>query len=407
MQSAFESMLQVSDQILASDADAATRKRAVDAKAGALIVLSQISRDQPWNEKISEFAKSLLADQDPAIAIEGRVILLGMLVGDIAQGKSQAVEELVSQTRSLLANDARGASVMDVSQQAVMALRNVNRDSDARTVFELVAQAFQNHADPLLAAESNNMREQLRMFDVDLDAKFNDTLLNKEGAAAGFVEVLAQVLQDPDRGSITLDKALYFLAVLEQNGNYELAGQLCDMIKTAYQDSADQETRDYALEKIDLTLRRISLLGTSLSLEGNLFDGTPFDADAYQGKVVVVAFWIASPSCRQELLGLKSLHEQYREQGLEVIGVSLDRDRADADRFLSEIQPSWTNIVLSNASLQQYALELVPFLVLADRQGTILAISVRVQSLTERLPALLDGGGAAPATAANGSPAGE
>ena len=100
------------------------RKQAIDAKAGALLMLSQVAPNRSWADQIREFATSLAADKNPAIAIEGRTMLLGMLVGEIMQGRSQDMDGLMTQVKAMLADEQRNASVLAVTQQAFMALRH-------------------------------------------------------------------------------------------------------------------------------------------------------------------------------------------------------------------------------------------------------------------------------------------
>ena len=116
MQPMFEAMLEASDKLLAADIDLETRKRAISYKAGALTMLSRLAPDRPWAEQIREFAKSLAADKDASVSIEGRSILLGLLVGEISQKRSQDVDGLMAQLKSVLADEARNDSVLEYAR---------------------------------------------------------------------------------------------------------------------------------------------------------------------------------------------------------------------------------------------------------------------------------------------------
>ena len=67
--------------------------------------------------------------------------------------------------------------------------------------------------------------------------------------------------------------------------------------------------------------------------------------EQYRGKVVVVDFWASwCQPCRRSFPWLGAMQEKYRDRGLIVVGVNVDHERADADRFLKEV-PARFNIV--------------------------------------------------------------
>ena len=62
------------------------------------------------------------------------------------------------------------------------------------------------------------------------------------------------------------------------------------------------------------------------------------DLARLRGKVVLVDFWASwCEPCRQSFPWLNAMQAKYADRGLVVIGVNVDRERADADRFLQDV----------------------------------------------------------------------
>lgn len=60
-------------------------------------------------------------------------------------------------------------------------------------------------------------------------------------------------------------------------------------------------------------------------------DGKSFNTSSYQGKVVLVNFWAAwCTPCAAEIPQFVAMQEKYRQQGLQILGISMD----DADDVL-------------------------------------------------------------------------
>ena len=72
----------------------------------------------------------------------------------------------------------------------------------------LIANAFKDHPDPQLAAEADNMLDQLVSLDLQIDTKLNEVVLKREGADAAFLDAITQLLQRPKTGEIALQRAL-------------------------------------------------------------------------------------------------------------------------------------------------------------------------------------------------------
>lgn len=74
----------------------------------------------------------------------------------------------------------------------------------------------------------------------------------------------------------------------------------------------------------------------------DLSNGKKVSLAALRGKVVVVDFWASwCAPCKEEMPVLESLYKRFKDQGLVVIGVSVDNEAANAKKFLSSVKVSF------------------------------------------------------------------
>ena len=67
------------------------------------------------------------------------------------------------------------------------------------------------------------------------------------------------------------------------------------------------------------------------ALEGKLFDGSRFSLGDYAGKVIVINFWATwCAPCREEMPALDAYYRRHRNEGLEVVAISMDSSRDEA-----------------------------------------------------------------------------
>lgn len=100
-----------------------------------------------------------------------------------------------------------------------------------------------------------------------------------------------------------------------------------------------------------------------------------FDLDDYAGKVVVVDFWASwCVPCRRSFPWLNSMQAKYASDGLVVIGVNLDAERAEAESFLAEY-PADFRIHFDNDAVlaKAFGVEAMPSSYVIGRDGEIVA----------------------------------
>lgn len=97
------------------------------------------------------------------------------------------------------------------------------------------------------------------------------------------------------------------------------------------------------------------------------------DLTPYRGKVVVVDFWASwCKPCRESIPWLNQMHARHGTRGLVIIGVNVDAERVDAERFLRDIPVEFEVIYDPNGVLAtQFGLQGMPGTFVYDRNGKL------------------------------------
>ena len=120
----------------------------------------------------------------------------------------------------------------------------------------------------------------------------------------------------------------------------------------------------------------------SLVLAGALFcagavarAAPPAGLAPVEGQVVWVDFWASwCVPCRRSFPWLNSMHRKYGSDGLQIIAVNLDKDRALADAFLMEVPAEFAlRFDPAGALAKQYGVQAMPSSYLIDLEGNVLA----------------------------------
>ncbi len=128
-------------------------------------------------------------------------------------------------------------------------------------------------------------------------------------------------------------------------------------------------------------------------------DGRALGAPAFKGKVVLIDCWAGWRSpCMGKTKEIKALYERRRGDGLEVIGVNLDKDRGKAEALAKTLALPWPQVFVPGDDrtrrLWADRPEINnPCLLLIDRSG-VLRWNGGPEELEQRIAAILDAPGA-------------
>ncbi len=111
-------------------------------------------------------------------------------------------------------------------------------------------------------------------------------------------------------------------------------------------------------------------------------DGKPISLQQYRGKVVLLDFWaVWCGPCISEMPNVKRVYNTYKDQGFDIIGVSLDTDEVRLHNYLKANDIPWRQVFSGqkwNSPLaKQYHIHSIPAPWLIARDGTLISRNAR------------------------------
>jgi len=152
-----------------------------------------------------------------------------------------------------------------------------------------------------------------------------------------------------------------------------MSARHAELVPLMEEPAVQQMARSYASEVLFLFKDLAALRGTDLS-------GRTWDLAAIRGKVTLIDFWATwCGPCVGQFPDLKRLNEEYSGKGFQILGISLDGDdRAAFEGWLQKNDVDWPQIYdgqgWDTPLAKEFGVRAIPFTVLLDREGEILAV---------------------------------
>ena len=128
--------------------------------------------------------------------------------------------------------------------------------------------------------------------------------------------------------------------------------------------SPDEESDEFPLSKQAESAPNFYLLNTkqeTVSLSG------------FQGQLVLLDFWATWwRPCQTEMPIFDGLYNQYQTKGLNVVGITLDRERMEVvNPFVKKFGIDYPILFANDRVLKDYDIMALPTAILIDREGRI------------------------------------
>jgi thiol-disulfide isomerase/thioredoxin len=115
---------------------------------------------------------------------------------------------------------------------------------------------------------------------------------------------------------------------------------------------------------------------------------------AGKGKYVLLDFWASwCGPCRAENPSVVALYKEYHNKGFEIVGVSLDNNKDNWIKGIKDDGITWPQMSdlkgWNSEAAVKYNIRGIPFTVLLDKEGNVIAINLKGEELRNKIKTLI------------------
>lgn len=183
------------------------------------------------------------------------------------------------------------------------------------------------------------------------------------------------------------------LSAYLEDGQKDKVKATIERVEKDFADDANIVQIKKSLEQFRSQLSRPST-GDTLEIKFKALDGREVDLAAMKDKVVLVDFWATwCGPCIGELPNVKANYEKYHAKGFEIIGISLDDDKAKLEAFVKKENIPWAQSFSGEGwqdpIASKYGIKGIPAMFLIGKDGKVAAANARGPALASKLEELL------------------
>jgi len=265
-----------------------------------------------------------------------------------------------------------------------------------KSIFGLLALAVLLLSTPTFAAESKgDPKADFQALFTKIQGKLRGGERTEKALAAELKEFDALLgkykgQKTDDVANILFMKAMLHAQVFQNNAEAKklLAALKKDFPETKQGKQVDQILASMKAQAESEKIKKSLVVGKPFpDFEGKNLAGKAFSLKDYKGKVVLIDFWATwCGPCVAELPHVKETYSLYNSKGFEVIGISLDRDRAKLEGFIEKEKMGWTQHFDEGGVIAtKYGVNSIPTTYLIDGEGKIIASNLRGKRLEEEV----------------------
>lgn len=217
---------------------------------------------------------------------------------------------------------------------------------------------------------------------------WNQAALQKTGEAQEYLVHFTDTVKSPA-------VALYALGILQQKStDPEVMTPLIARLSKRFDDNEEVKKVSEAYRVMlakQMALPAVGKPAPAFSLPDTA--GRMITLESFRGKYTLVDFWASwCVPCRKENPNLVAAFNAYKDKNFSILGVSLDRDKAEWLNAIHQDGLSWQQVSdlkeWDSMVVPLYGIEGIPYNVLINPEGKIIAINLSGDALEKQLAIL-------------------
>lgn len=140
---------------------------------------------------------------------------------------------------------------------------------------------------------------------------------------------------------------------------------------------------DPALEKPKAEVVETPEVPRNAPSYNNLVDGTDFSLASIEGEIAIIDFWATwCGPCRMEIPDFIELYDEYKDKGVTIVGISVDRDSSVVENFIKQQKINYPVIMRTKDLQEKYEtainqpIRAIPTTIIVNQAGEVAAVHI-------------------------------